>query len=108
MGLCDFLFGPQCGQGVVSFDFSGVFTLLCFQLSAPPGLGAGSCVIGSDQFWAEPQTRNDLLWSTSAFVCPESTRQVNWSRKVGLTSALMSVWAPGGWLSALSRALVFF
>jgi len=34
-------------------------------------------------------------------LCPESTRQVTWSRKVGLTSGLRTKVTPQDWVSAL-------
>lgn len=52
MGPGNLLPGLQCGQDVVSSGLSGVLALLWPQLSAPLGLGAGSCAMGITQPWA--------------------------------------------------------
>jgi len=56
MTLDHSLLGWECGQRVVSFDFSGVSSLLRVQLSPPQDLGAGSCLTHSVQFWAPTRT----------------------------------------------------
>jgi len=83
---------------------SGLSALLGVQVSLPWDLDAGSCGVGSVQFQAQPETRSALSQWISAFACLTSTRQVTWSRKVGLNSALRCLGAPSDCLSALSGA----
>jgi len=64
-------------------------------------------VFGSRELWAEisevqAELETTSVWSQRnfAFVCPKSTRQVTWSRKVGRTSGLGPKVAPWGWVPA--------
>jgi len=75
---------------------SGLPTLLGDQLSLPRSLGAGSCEPGSDRFGHQLETGSVWTQRNFAFVCPESTRQVAWSKKVGLTSGLRPEVDPQG------------
>ena len=63
LALFNSLLGLDCGQRVFSTDFSGVSTLLRFQLSPPWDLASGSCL--GDQF--RPGRRPEL--QVLAVVC---------------------------------------
>lgn len=47
------------------------------------------------------ETGSVLSQTAPVFLCPEVTRQVVWSRRFSLTSALRCLRVPGNWLSAL-------
>jgi len=53
------------------------------------------------QLWEQAETGRVLSQTAPGFVCPEGSRQVPWSRSVGLTSALRCVKALGTDLSVL-------
>jgi len=57
--------------------------------------------VGLVQLWVQAETGSVLSQTAPVFVCPEATRWVAWSRKVGLTCALTCVSITGNWFSAL-------
>jgi len=94
------MWAEVCRSGRLFCGFR-MSALLGVQLSSPWDSGAGNCGMVSVQFQGELERGSALTQRTSASVCPESTRQITSSIKVGLTSALRYVCAPGDCPSAL-------
>lgn len=91
---------------MVSPELSRLFALLRVQLSPSWDLGTESR--GTGQFLVQAETGRVLSQTASGFVCPGGSRWVNRSRRVGFTSALRCVRAPGDWLSVLGTIYLFF
>jgi len=89
--LIQFPLGPGMWAGVGSIGgfsrsaVSGVPPCPGSELSLPMVLGAVSCGPGSVRVGLQLKTRSVWFQRDFASVCPETTRQVAWSRKVGLT-----------------------
>jgi len=60
--------------------------------------------VGPGQLWVQAETGRVLCNTAPGFVCLEGSRQVTWSRRVGLASALRCVGTDGDWLQLWTQA----
>lgn len=82
---------------------SRLSALLSVQLFLLWSLGAQNGWLRTDRLGPQTHTGSPLSQSTSAFLCPEFSRQVTCSREFGFACALRHVFAPVDWLSAFSE-----